>query len=634
MKKLTIVTLLVAAISFSSFGQTPNVTSSDINYWVGSGSNEAIFVAYLCHEDAGNAYAWGYRWSGSTPTVENMLRDIDADDNRLAIKITSWMEEIVYTGAGTNDDCSGMWIYLVNGSWVGGIQTQMLQNGDIVAFSCSMCSWGDLDQVNIISVDDPNIYHTVTASSNANGTISPSGDSPVREGTNVKYTFSADYGYKLDSVLLDEADITDSITNNSYTITNVTSAMTIRAVFKAMEQYTVTASSNANGTISPSGDSIVWEGEYIGYYFAANSGCFLDSLILDETENIVAQLQFNTFFLLDDIQSNHTLRAVFTDTVAQPTFTIHAGLGDEWASQLYGTISPVGDSTVVAGSSITYSFTPNAGYRLGSLTLGGVEKIQDVVDNTYTVSNIREDNTLWALFAIDGNNTVTADDIVYWVGEGDNEVIFAVNWCESEMAFAWGYRFSGEKVLVSKVMDDIKAVDSRFDYDAPGGYVGDISYTDDTYNLTTVTGEYWAYNINEASAAAIGSQYVFDGDVIEFGGTSCGLTDDFWNNVWTTAITAVSVPETIGIASRENTTVNVSIYPNPTTDYTSISINGIAGIVSMKITDINGKIIRAEQFQVNDSAVKRIETNVFAKGIYFIHLQNKDVVETRKLIVY
>ena len=144
--------------------------------------------------------------------------------------------------------------------------------------------------------------------------------------------------------------------------------MAIRAVFKAMEQYTVTASSNANGTISPSGDSIVWEGEYIGYYFAANSGCFLDSLILDETENIVAQLQFNTFFLLDDIQSNHTLRAVFADTTTQPSFTIHAGLGDEWASQLYGTISPVGDSTVVAGSSITYFFTPNAGYRLGSLT--------------------------------------------------------------------------------------------------------------------------------------------------------------------------------------------------------------------------------------------------------------------------
>ena len=470
MKKLTIVTLLVAAISFSSFGQTPNVTSSDINYWVGNGSNEAIFVAYLCHEDAGNAYAWGYRWSG-TATVEQMLRDIDIADSRLTITITSWLEEIVYTGAGTNDDCSGMWGYMVNDSWGSSIQSQPLQNGDIVSFYCTMCSWGDdLDQINIIPV--------------------------------------------------------------------------------------------------------------------------------------------------------------------QPVFTIHAGLGDEWASQLYGAVSPVGDSTVVAGSSITYFFTPNPGYRLGSLTLGGVEKIQDVVDNTYTVSNIREDNTLWALFAIDGNNTVTADDIVYWVGEGSSEVIFVVNWCEPEMAFAWGYRFSGEKVLVSKVMDDIKAADSRFDYDAPGGYVGDISYTDDTYNLTTVAGEYWAYNINEASAATIGSQYVFDGDVIEFGGTSCGLTDDFWNNVWTTAITAVSVPETIGIASRENTTVNVSIYPNPTTDYTSISINGIEGTVSMKIADINGKIIQAEQFQVNDSAVKRIETNVFAKGIYFIHLQNKDVVETQKLIVY
>ena len=560
MKKLTIVTLLVTAISFSSFGQMPNVTSSSINYWVGNGSNEAIFVAYLCHEDANNAYAWGYRWSG-TATVEQMLRDIDIADSRLTVTITSWLEEIVYTGAGTNDDCSGMWMYTLNGSMAGAIGSQQIQNNEIAAFFCSMCSWGDdLDQVNIISVDDPN--------------------PPVI--------------------------------------------------------YTVTASSNTYGNISPSGDSTVLENADILYHFTANDGYFLDSIILDETTNVIGQLTGSNTYLLEDIQSNHTLRAVFTKMDEDITYTIHAIFGDQsgWITQTFGSISPAGDSTVVEGSSITYFFTPNAGYRVGSVTLGGEEKVQEIVNNGYTVSNIRQDDTLWVLFAVDKNNIITADDILYWIGEGSNEIIFAVNWCIPEIALAWGYRFDGDSILVSEIMDEVKATDSRYSYEG-ASYVTEITYKDNTYDLASVAGDFWMYNVNEEYVdKGIDAKYVFHGDIIEFGGMDCGLSDDFGANVWTTTITAVSIPAPISIASRENATNHISVYPNPTNDYTSISISGIKGNISMKITDINGKIIQTEQLQINNNFVKRIETNAFAKGIYFIYLQNKDVVETKKLIVY
>ncbi|MBR3528627.1 MAG: hypothetical protein IKN84_03105, partial [Bacteroidales bacterium] len=55
-----------------------------------------------------------------------------------------------------------------------------------------------------------------------------------------------------------------------------------------------------------------------------------------------------------------------------------------------------------------------------------------------------------------------ASDILYWVGEGSNEVVMAVNWADT--ALAWGYRFNGESVSVATMMDDIAAADFRFSY--------------------------------------------------------------------------------------------------------------------------------------------------------------------------
>ena len=42
--------------------------------------------------------------------------------------------------------------------------------------------------------------------------------------------------------------------------------------------------------------------------------------------------------------------------------------------------------------------------------------------------------------------TIDPADIRYWIGEGENEVVFIVNWAEPDTALAWGYRFAGESV--------------------------------------------------------------------------------------------------------------------------------------------------------------------------------------------
>ena len=143
--------------------------------------------------------------------------------------------------------------------------------------------------------------------------------------------------------------------------------------------------------------------------------------------------------------------------------------------------------------------------------------------------------------------TISPDQIQYWIGQGENEAILIVQWCEPEIAFAWGYRFDGE-VNVETMMDDIAAEDERFSYSGGGSAVDQIYYNDDDYNLS-LTGWGWMYNMN-GWMAGLGytSQMVTDGDVVKWGDAGCdtevGDMSD-WENftyIWTTDVTPVSNP--------------------------------------------------------------------------------------------
>ena len=72
------------------------------------------------------------------------------------------------------------------------------------------------------------IYHTIKATSGANGSISPSGWASVREGWDQTFTITPDKGYAVAKVLVDGKSV-GAVT--SYTFKNVTKDHTIEAVF-------------------------------------------------------------------------------------------------------------------------------------------------------------------------------------------------------------------------------------------------------------------------------------------------------------------------------------------------------------------------------------------------------------------
>ena len=138
--------------------------------------------------------------------------------------------------------------------------------------------------------------------------------------------------------------------------------------------------------------------------------------------------------------------------------------------------------------------------------------------------------------------TIDADDILYWVGEGSNDVVFIVNWCDTAIAMAWGVHFNGDSITVADILDTIWEYDDRFDYDAASSFVNDIMYEDGVYDLS-LQGSYFMYNVNGGFAMGIESQYVHDGDYIKFGDEMCGTADADWNYTWATPVVPVPAPQ-------------------------------------------------------------------------------------------
>ena len=148
--------------------------------------------------------------------------------------------------------------------------------------------------------------------------------------------------------------------------------------------------------------------------------------------------------------------------------------------------------------------------------------------------------------------TIAASDILYWVGTGSNEVILAVNWADT--ALAWGYRFNGDKT-VSDMMSDIAAADPRFSYTMNGSYLGDINFTAGNRTLAVTPDSYWSSTNNGIMDMGMG-QSLNNGDLEKWVEPAAGVIVDstydsqygYWwyTYVYPMTIHAVSQPEGSG----------------------------------------------------------------------------------------
>ncbi len=82
--------------------------------------------------------------------------------------------------------------------------------------------------------------YTITASAGAGGTLTPANVTVVNEGNSITYVISPEAGKEVDTVLVDGQAV--SLTNNTYTFSNVAASHTITVTFK-----------DASSTVNPTG---------------------------------------------------------------------------------------------------------------------------------------------------------------------------------------------------------------------------------------------------------------------------------------------------------------------------------------------------------------------------------------------
>lgn len=146
--------------------------------------------------------------------------------------------------------------------------------------------------------------YTITASASAGGVISPSGEVVVNEGENVTFTVTPNENYAIEALLVDGVSVG---TISTYTFQNVTRDHAIEAVFRSTIHH-IHAFASGHGTISPSGEVEVTDGQNKTFTITPDAGFEIGSLIVDnDTVEPVTSYTFR------NITSDHSISVNFVE---------------------------------------------------------------------------------------------------------------------------------------------------------------------------------------------------------------------------------------------------------------------------------------------------------------------------------
>ena len=323
----------------------------------------------------------GYRTSFTFPNV--------VGDNTIEVTFKTAVYAILSTaGAGGSISPSGI-TYVTHGDSIeytiaaetGFTISKVFIDGVETAVPGTEYTFSNVDGEHAITVIFENEKYIITPVADGNGTITPADAAEVEHGGSVKFTFTPDPHHMVYKVYVDDVEVT--LTDvDSYTFENVTGSHLIKVTFKPMT-YTVTVTQGENGTISPDGVVPVEYGVSQTFTIKAAPHYAIKNVRIDGTVDF-GDVSSYTF---SNVAGNHTITAEFEPIMH--TVTVSAGAN--------GTISPNGTVKVAEGMSQTFTFIPDAGYMVDTVTVDGVR--QERTDS-YTFSNVMASHGLEVTFKL------------------------------------------------------------------------------------------------------------------------------------------------------------------------------------------------------------------------------------------
>lgn len=225
------------------------------------------------------------------------------------------------------------------------------------------------------------IYYTVEATAGEHGSVAPSGTITVEEGSELTLVADPDEGYRVAAFEIDGVDVIAS--NNTYTLQNIDADHTVNVTFEEIVFRTITASCGENGTITPAGDFVAYNGSNIDFVIVPNAGYHISTVLVDGVES--SALLVDGVYSFRNVTSDHTIYAEFEIN----TYTISSYARG-------GTITPSGVVSVAHGESVTFEFAPDEEYELANVIVDN--RTVEPEGNTYVFENVSANHTIAVVF--------------------------------------------------------------------------------------------------------------------------------------------------------------------------------------------------------------------------------------------
>jgi len=455
------------------------IDTADITFWVGSGSNRAVLIVNWGDPDT--AFAWGFRFNG-TVTAQTMVDSVAAADPRF---------------------------WTVGSPSMGGDIHYILSNGDTLSLIPASATsegynfwWANINGVSSGSGAGVSL---------SNGDVFKYGDYSIGVGWDPLGT------YFLERAWLKTPTPAPAPTDTA--ATDTTATPTDATIDTADIQYWIGTGSNAlTFVVNWADTALAW-----GYRFGTESVSM--TTVINDLAAADPRLVFGTTGMLDDIwfiEHGDTLRIT---------------PGNYWEHSVNGLMS-AGMSTTFHNGDFSRWADPAGGVAVDSFYYDGWGWFYTYAypATIYPVSAPASEDTV-------ENATIAPEDITYWVGEGPFEVVFAINWPDT--ALAWGYRFSARSTNLQNVMNDIAAADSRFSF-VTGSYgIDDILFVENGDTLRKSPSSWWEHTVNGTLSNGL-SQQLNDGDFSRWADPTAGVVvDSTYDTMWNYWMYTYAYPQTI-----------------------------------------------------------------------------------------
>ena len=253
----------------------------------------------------------------------------------------------------------------------------------------------------------------------------------VNEGTSPQITLSADEGYRVASVKLNNVDVTANVYNNRYTINNISGNVAYEVVFEEIPPttYSLNISVSGNGSVTYGDVNLknqtqtftVNEGTNAALMINPESGFRIGSVKVNNVD-VTAQV-VNSRYTISNIKSSTTVEVTF-EAIPITTYQLSV-IAKGNGSVMYDGSAVRGQTMVFSvneGTNVSLSFSPDNGNSVGSVKVNGVDVTSQAAGNHYTISSMSANTTVEVTFMVDVN-ALTVDGVNYKVTSQVNKTI-------------------------------------------------------------------------------------------------------------------------------------------------------------------------------------------------------------------